>query len=185
MPMMVWLIVGAVALVIAVSVWLNIRRGRRLRRQFGPEYTRVLAQQGDREVTELELKQRLRRRHDLPIRPLHDEARERYAEWMRAIEARFDQDPAEALAEADTLVIHIMRARGYPGEGFDEIVGDISVDDPEAAQEYRSGYTLAVPEDSQRAPSREQLRTALMHYGRLVRRLVGGAGEFVDAEQRA
>jgi hypothetical protein len=78
-----------------------------------------------------------------------------------------------------------MRARGYPGEGFDEIVGDISVDDPEAAQEYRSGYTLAVPEDSQRAPSREQLRTALMHYGRLVRRLVGGAGEFVDAEQRA
>jgi hypothetical protein len=168
-----------VAACIAVSVWLNIRRGRRLRRRFGPEYTRVLAQQGDREVTELELKQRLRRREDLPIRSLPDEARRRYAEWMRTIEERFDEDPAEALAEADTLVIHIMRDRGYPGEGFDEIVGDISVDDPEAAQEYRSGYTLAFPDDPQRAPSREQLRTALMHYRMLVDRLVGGGGAVV------
>jgi hypothetical protein len=178
----IWLVVGAVV-VIAVSVWLNVRRGRRLRRRFGPEYVRVLAQQGDREVTELELKQRLRRRDDLPIRPLPDEVRRRYAEWMRTIEEGFDDDPAEALAEADTLVIHIMRARGYPGEGFDEIVGDISVDDPEAAQQYRSGYTLAVPEDPQRTPSREQLRAALMHYRLLVERLVGEDGAFVgDAE---
>lgn len=178
--MVIWLVVGAVVVVIAVSVWLNIRRGRRLRRRFGPEYARVLAQQGDREVTELELKQRLRRRHDLPIRPLPDEARERYAEWMRAIEDTFDEDPAEALAEAETLVIQFMRARGYPAEGFDEIVGDISVEDPEAAQEYRSGYTLAVPEDPQRAPSREQLRTALMHYRLLVERLVGNESALVE-----
>jgi len=177
--MVIWLVVGAVAACIAVSVWLNIRRGRRLRRRFGPEYARVLAQQGDREVTELELKQRLRRHEDLPIQPLPDEARRRYAEWMRTIVEGFDDDPAEALAEADTLVIHVMRARGYPGEGFDEMVGDISVDDPEAAQEYRSGYTLAVPEDPQRTPSREQLRTALMHYKVLVQRLVGDEGAFL------
>jgi hypothetical protein len=178
--MVIWIIVGAVAACIAVSVGFNIRRGRRLRRQFGPEYTRVLAQQGDREVTELELKQRLRRRQDMPIRPLPDEARERYAQWLAAIEAGFDADPPESLAEADALVIEIMRARGYPGESFSQIVADISVDDPDAAQEYRAGYTLAVSDDPQRAPSREQLRTALMHYKLLVHRLVGDEGAFVQ-----
>ena len=178
--MVIWIVVGVVAACVAVSVLLNMRRGRRLRRRFGPEYARVLAQQGDREVTELELKQRLRRRQDLPIRPLPDEARERYTQWLRAIEAGFDADPAESLAEADALVIEIMRARGYPGESFSQMVADVSVDDPEAAQEYRAGYTLAVPDDPQRAPSREQLRTALMHYERLVERLVGDEGVFAE-----
>jgi hypothetical protein len=184
--MVIWLIVGVVAACVAASVWLNIRRGRRLRRRFGPEYARVLAQQGDREVTELELKQRLRRREDMAIRPLSDEARERYIQWLAAIGAGFDRDPAEALAEADALVIEIMRARGYPGESYSQIVADISVDDPDAAQEYRAGYTLAVPDDPQRAPSREQLRTALMHYKLLVERLVDTAQlqRAVDAKQR-
>jgi hypothetical protein len=178
--MVIWLVVGVVGACVAASVWLNMRRGRRLRRRFGPEYARVLAQQGDREVTELELKQRLRRRQDLPIRPLPDEVRERYTQWLRAIEAGFDADPAESLAEADALVIEIMRARGYPGESFAQMVADVSVADPESTQEYRAGYTLAVPDDSQRAPSREQLRTALMHYERLVERLVGDGGAFVE-----
>ncbi|MGN6379099.1 MAG: hypothetical protein ACTHNU_09130 [Gaiellales bacterium] len=183
--MLIWLGLGALAACIAISVWLNIRRGRRLRRQFGPEYTRVLAQQGDREVTELELQQRLRRREALHISTLSEEARARYLTWLQTIDGAFEADPAAALTEADALVAVIARARGFPAESFEQIVGDISVDDPEAAQEYRAGHTLATRDDQPGGPSREQLRTALMHYRLLIQRLVGEPGGLVNSTSSA
>jgi hypothetical protein len=182
-------ILAGVFLLVIVAVMLsvlhNMRRGRRLRRQFGPEYTRLLAEQGDREVTELELHQRMRRHEELPLRPLSEEARDRYAAWLDEIEGAFDADHDRALAEAETLVVEILRARGYPAETYQQSVADISVDDPEAAFEYRAAFSLVTRESHPGGPSEQQLRTALMHYQTLVHRLLAADEEFASEEWRA
>jgi hypothetical protein len=174
-----------VILAVALSVFRSVRRGRRLRRQFGPEYTRLLAEQGDREVTELELDLRMRRHRELPLRPLSDEANERYLAWLAEIEHSFDADQARALAEAETLVVEILRSRGYPAESYQQSVADISVDDPEAAIEYRAAFSLVARESHPGGPSEQQLRTALMHYRVLVHRLLDTGREFAGEEGRA
>jgi hypothetical protein len=163
---------GLVILCVALSMARQVRRGRRLRRQFGPEYTRLLAEQGDREVIELELDLRMRRHRELPLRPLSDDARRRYAAWLEEIQASFEEDQLRALAEAETLVTEILRSRGYPAESYQQAVADISVDDPDAAFEYRAAFSLVTRESHPGGPSEQQLRTALMHYRQLVERLL-------------
>jgi hypothetical protein len=167
-----------VILVVVLSVLRNIHRGRRLRRTFGPEYTHVLATQGDREVTELELDLRLRRHRELPLRPLSEEARSRYLAWFEEIDAGFEEDQDRALAEAETLVVEILHSRGYPAESYQQSVADISVDDPEAAFEYRAAVSLVTRDTHPSGPSEQQLRTALMHYRTLVQRLLAMGEEF-------
>ena len=174
-----------VIVVVALSVLRNVRRGRRLRRQFGPEYTRLLAEQGDREVTELELDLRMRRHRELPLRPLSAEACGRYTAWLAEIEAGFEEDPERALAEVETLVVEILRSRGYPAETYHQSVADISVGDPEAAFEYRAAFSLVNRETHPAGPSEQQLRTALMHYRTLVRRLLAEGEAFGQPSSRA
>lgn len=177
--------IGAlVILFVAISIVRQVRRGRRLRRHFGPEYTRLLAEQGDREVTELELDQRMRRHRELPLRPLSEEAERRYAAWLEEIEADFESDQGKALAEAETLVVEILRTRGYPAETYQQAVADISVDDPDAAFEYRAAFSLAIRESHPSGPSEQQLRTALMHYRALVRRLLAAGQQEPETEGR-
>ena len=77
-----------------------------------------------------------------------------------------------ALAEAETLVTEILRSRGYPAESYQQAVADISVDDPDAAFEYRAAFSLVTRESHPGGPSEQQLRTALMHYRELVERLL-------------
>jgi hypothetical protein len=174
-----WIVVGVAvvaALGIAWAVVRNVRRGRALRQQFGPEYARVLAEQGDREIAELELEQRRRRRMALEIRPLDADLRGRYTRRLEELQAGFDTRPAEAVSEIDSLVVLIMQALGYPAESFRQSVADISVDHPDAAQEYRAARALATwegPGD----PSAEQLRTAFTHYEALVRELLAGPAD--------
>jgi hypothetical protein len=52
------------------------------------------------------------RRRGSSLRPLPDGARERYAASWRAIEVRFIDSPADAVREADQLVMSLARERG-------------------------------------------------------------------------
>jgi hypothetical protein len=172
-PGVQWLIFGGVVvlLLVAVAVVRNVRRGRALRAQFGPEYQRVLAEQRDIEIAELELEERRRRREALEIHDLPDQERTRYLRWLEALRADLDARPEHAVAEVDTLVVEIMQARGYPAESFSQSVADISVDHPDAAQEYREARALAARE-TPGGRSAELLKTAFMHYEALVRQLL-------------
>jgi len=164
--MPVWeiiVIVGVIAA--AVVAWMLIRRNqsRHLRARFGPEYDRLISEQGSRERVEKELAAREKRISRLQIRSLERPERERFvAEW-RADQARFVDDPAGAVTGADRLIADVMRARGYPVADFDQRVDDISVDHADFVQNYRNARQIADRHKRGEA-STEDLRHAMVYY---------------------
>ena len=59
------------------------------------------------------------------LRDLEPEVRARYAASWRDIEARFIDHPREAVAEADRLVMSLLRERGHPVEDERRMPGDV------------------------------------------------------------
>src|SRR5262249_50304862 len=112
----------------AALVFFGRRRSEHLRRQFGPEYDRVLEERGSRRRAEAELAGREERVRRLDIRPLSPGDRDRFVAGWRAAQALFVDNPAAAIVEAERLIQEVMRARGYPVADFDRRVADISVD---------------------------------------------------------
>ena len=162
----VWVIIGvAAAAVVLLAVLAATRqaRSRRLRRSFGPEYDRTVSDAPTRREAEAALAERERRREQLDIRPLSAGARERYAERWRAVQARFVDDPAGAVDEADGLVTEVMTERGYPMADFEEQADLVSVDHPEVVQNYRSAHTIHERHARGEAGT-EDLRRAMVHY---------------------
>jgi hypothetical protein len=158
----IWLLVAViVVLLCVVGVLLyRQRRSAQLREGFGPEYDRVVEQRGSQRDGEAELRERFDRRRSYDIRPLEPAARDRYAARWRETQARFVDQPASALDEADTLVAEVMRERGYPVEDFDQQADDVSVDHPEVVEHYRKAHAI----QSAREASTEELRQGLVHY---------------------
>jgi hypothetical protein len=126
-------LVIAIVVIIVVAVaaglyYMRENRRRQLRERFGPEYDRAVAESGDPGRAEKQLQERVRKHKELEIRDLDPEARNRYAESWRVIQARFVDDPRSALREADILVTTVMGERGYPTEGFEQQADVVSVD---------------------------------------------------------
>jgi hypothetical protein len=149
----------AAIVVLAVVVWraLAARRTRTLQQQFGPEYERTVGRTDDRREAEAELAARAKRREELDIRPLTTAARERYLEEWQRVQARFVDDPAGAVREADLLIESVMRERGYPVDDFQQRAADISVDHPHVVENYREANRL-------RGGDTEAQRQAMVHY---------------------
>ena len=80
-----------------------------------PEYDRELEKAGGRREAERELAEREKRHDELELRPLSDDARERYIEEWQATQARFVDDPTGAVSEADDLVQRVMRESWLSG----------------------------------------------------------------------
>jgi cytoskeletal protein RodZ len=174
MDPVVWIIIAVVAvLVIGALVWfaMNNRRTEQLREQFGPEYDRTLEQTGDRRDAESELAERRARRESLEIRPLDSASRQRYADQWRDVQARFVDEPAAALTQANGLVIMVMRDRGYPTDDFEQRAADISVDHPQVVENYRAANAISERVDSDQA-STEDMRQGLVHYRSLFAELL-------------
>jgi hypothetical protein len=167
----IWLLVVVIVVLLCLVGYLAYRQQRsaRLREGFGPEYDRVVRERGDRGAAENELAQRRERRRRFDIRPLEPAARERFAERWRTTQAEFVDQPASALAEADTLVAEVMRERGYPVEDFEQQAADVSVDHPEVVEHYRAAHAV----QADRGASTEDLRQALVHYRALFDELLG------------
>ena len=166
-------VVVALFVVVATIIILNRRRTERLRKQFGPEYDRTVAELGGkRGKAEDRLAERSERVQKLAIRPLSSTERARYVDEWGRVQAHFVDAPAGAVTEADQLLGDVMAACGYPVGEFEQRAADISVDHPVVAQNYRAAHEIALRQASGRATT-EDLRRAMIHYRALFEDLVG------------
>jgi len=165
------IVVAVVAL--AALAWMVYRKQRteQLRGRFGPEYDRLVEDQGSRRRAEHELDKRQRRVDRLPLRPLSQERRSRYAAMWNDQQARFVDEPEVAVHEADHLVEEVMKERGYPVGEFDQRVADVSVDHPRVVENYRTAHQIFV--DHRRGDTNtEDLRRAMIYFRDLFRELL-------------
>jgi hypothetical protein len=168
-----WITIAVVAIiVVAIGVFvLSQRRRQQLREHFGPEYQRLLSEQGDRGRAERILSQREERVKKLDIRPLPDTAREEFLSGWRKVQTRFVDDPRGAVTDADDLIGQAMEARGYPVGDFEQRAADVSVEHPQPVIDYRIAHEIARQKDV----TTEDLRQAMVRYRSLFAELVGDA----------
>ena len=162
-PRIVIGVLVVVAVVVVAFVLSQKRRTDQLRGKFGPEYERLVREQGDPRRAESELNSRVERVKALHIKPLSPEHRSRFADAWRSDQARFVDDPKGAVVEADRLVADLMQVRGYPVGDFEQRAADVSVDHPHVVQNYRVAHDIAVRQQRGEA-STEDLRKAMVHY---------------------
>jgi hypothetical protein len=170
---MTWiLVVLAIVVVLVIGlVAISQLRSRSLKQKFGPEYDRLVDEEGDRRSAEAELRGRVKRRGSLQISDLEPAAREAYAEqWLKA-QQRFIDEPGQTVAEADGLVQTVMRERGYPVDDFDERIEMMSVDHPQLVDNYRSAHAIQLRSEQQEA-STDDLREAFQRYRALFSELL-------------
>jgi len=177
-------IIVVILVVVALLAGLSaVNRRRRLRDRFGPEYDRAVSEHGRREA-EAELAERERRVRHLDIKPLSPTARAQYASEWTAVQEQFVDAPQSAVTGAQTLVTAVMKDRGYPTEGFDQIVADLSVEHAATLDHFRAAHDI-----SQRAASgtasTEELRQAMIHYRALFTELLGQPGNSARDAQAA
>ncbi len=162
-----------IALAFGALVWLRRRTHRhRMEKRFGPEYERLVAEMGSRKRAEARLFERERRVASYDIRPLPEQDRARYLRVWRSVQAKFVDDPADAIAKADQLLTEAMADRGYPMADFDRRSADLSVHYPIVVQNYRAAHDTALRQRDGKA-STEDLRQAMIHYRSLFTELVG------------
>ncbi|HET9944952.1 MAG TPA: hypothetical protein VFR56_04825 [Actinomycetes bacterium] len=152
-----------VVLVVAVLALRPLLRRRRLQERFGPEYHRAVETHGDRSKAERDLVERERRYKELDLRPLSPEARERYGTQWTGVQARFVDAPEATVAEADRLVTALMADRGYPTEGYEQQLADLSVEHSTTLEHYRAAHDIQ-QRSSEGQASTEDLRNAMVHY---------------------
>jgi hypothetical protein len=163
---MIWVLVAVIVVLLVVIAALVARqqRSRRLKENFGPEYSRVVAERGDQRSAERELADRRRRMDRFEIRSLEPAARERYLDRWKGAQRLFVDEPAAAAGEAHVLVQQVMQDRGYPvDDDFEQRAADISVEHPNVVENYRAANAISVRAHSGRATT-EQLRQSMVHF---------------------
>lgn len=167
----VWVVAAVVVVVLLAAFWIVSQQRRRahLRERFGPEYERVVSEEGDQGRADRVLSEREERVKKLDIRPLPAAAREDFVARWRQVQARFVDDPRGATGDADALIGDAMKARGYPVGDFEQRAADISVEHPDVVTDYRAAHGVAM----RREASTEELRRAMVRYRSLFEDLVG------------
>lgn len=168
------IVIAIVAIIIIAAVAFVTSRRRRsenLRKKFGPEYDRVVKQEGDARKAEGVLDIRTKRRENFNIHPLSAGDRSSYAVRWNEVQARFVDDPRGAVAVADALVTDVMQARGYPIGDFEQRAADLSVDYPVVVDNYRAAHQIALRHGAGQA-STEDLRQSMVHYRALFQELL-------------
>jgi len=158
-------------------VWFLVQQRRRrheteeLRELFGPEYDRTVDNYGEQKEAERELAARQERVQQLRIRPLSETQSSRYARQWREVQARFVDDPEQAIADGDRLVVEVMQTRGYPMVEFEQRAADVSVDHPHVVDHYRAAHDIA-GRSARGETDTEDLRQAMVHYRALFEDLI-------------
>ncbi|SCG44431.1 hypothetical protein [Micromonospora halophytica] len=167
-------VVVLVVLVVAALVAVAVVAGRRraLKRRFGPEYDRAVAEQDSRTAAERELRDRERRHAELELTPLAPDARARYAAAWEELQVRFVDSPAETVGDADELVSRLIADRGYPGGDFSDQIAHLSVEHARTLAHYRDAHEIRLRNERGEA-STEELRQAVVHYRALFADLLG------------
>jgi len=172
---LMFLVMTIVAIALALWMYLLMYKTRKLRDRFGPEYDRTLQREhGQTRRAETLLDERQKRVGKLNLRPLSPEERERFiAEW-RTVQARFVDDPAGAVVQADAVVNRALQAHNYPAADFEQRAADISVEYPDVVEKYRIAHQIATSDPSHTI-STEDLRRAMQDYRSLFEELVEAA----------
>ncbi|MER5903314.1 hypothetical protein OG568_42630 [Streptomyces sp. NBC_01450] len=157
---------------VAVSL---MRRRRHLRDRFGPEYERTVEESDGRRTAERELREREKRHDALDIKPLPPVSRDRYTREWSSVQEEFVDRPQDAVHDADRLVTSLMHDRGYPTEGFEQQMKDLSVEHGRTLEHYRAAHEVESLSDRSRATT-EQLRGAMVHYRALFDELLTDGG---------
>jgi len=167
-----------VLLVVALALWaVRQRRTASLRQRFGGEYDRAVDRAGSRREAEQGLTEIARRRDALELHPLSAAQRHSWTEQWGAVQARFVDAPAEAVADARDLLPALMRERGYPVEDFDSRAALLAADHPVVVGEYRAAEDAYRRHEASGGSSTESLRQALVHYRALFEALVSPDGD--------
>jgi hypothetical protein len=161
------IVIGAVA-----AVAYSAARRRRLQQRFGPEYDRAVTEHDSKLKAEAELARRERRVSKLDIKPLEPAARARYAQEWATIQEQFVDAPQGAVAQAQSLVVAVMRERGYPTDDQDQLMADLSVEHAAFLDHYRAASAIS-EQATAGSPSTEDLRQAMIHYRALFKDLLG------------
>ena len=187
MPTWEWILIAAVAIVVAVAAIVAISmvsfriRTKRLKQHYGGEYERLVSETGSEKGAVRELTTRERKRGKLDIVPLTPSALSDFSARWQQVQAGFVDDPASAVGVADRLVTEVMRERGYPVDDFDRRAADISVDHPQIVDNYRAAHGIHV---SRQQANTEQQREAFVHYRALFEKLLETPTD-KDASQEA
>ena len=171
--MMVAIVVVAVVVVVAAWIVFRRRKTAALRARFGPEYDHVLHSARTPAEAERELLNRQSRVEKFAIRPLSREDADRFSTAWRNVQAKFVDDPKNAVIEADHLIADVMRSRGYPVDDPNRVIDDLSVDHAHVINHYRAGREIVVRHEQGQA-STEDLRQAMVHFRALFDELVAG-----------
>jgi len=166
------LVISLVAIAFALWALMEVRKTRRLRLKFGPEYDRALQSERDARHAEANLEKREKRVSKYNIRLLNPGEKERFAERWRAVQERFVDNPRIAVAEADRLIDEAMKARGYPISDFEAQAADLSVDYPVVVEHYRAAHEIDLRQNGGRANT-EDLRRAMQQYRALFEEVIG------------
>ncbi|WP_199431286.1 hypothetical protein [Qaidamihabitans albus] len=181
--LVVVIVIAAVA-VIGVVAWLAYqeRQRQRLRQRFGAEYDRTVERHGSRRAAHRDLAHREQRHSKLDIRPLSPSARERYVQQWALIQEEFVDRPARAVGEADRLLVEAMAERGYPTDGYDQQVADLSVRHARTLENYRKAHST-MREHERTEASTEALRDAMVRYRTVFEDLIeDDAGDPVEED---
>ena len=168
-------IVVIAALVIIGGLWyLNSQKSKSetLRRDFGPEYDRTLENTGSRKDAERELEERRKRVEGLKLRELSRDEQVQFAEEWRGIEARFIDDPAGTLDDADRTARKVMVEIGYPMTDAEQQAADLSVNHAGVVEHYRTAHV--VMQKGGEADT-EEIRQAMVHYRSVIDELLPNA----------
>jgi hypothetical protein len=172
MVIVIAVLVIAIIVIAAIAyVYSRRRRSLQIQQRFGPEYDRVVKQEGDPRKAEGVLEFRQKRREKYKIHPLSPADRSSFAVRWNEVQARFVDDPRGAVTVADSLVTDVMQARGYPIGEFDQRAEDLSVDYPRIVENYRAAREIALRHGAGKA-STEDLRQAMVHYRVLFQELL-------------
>jgi hypothetical protein len=177
-----------VGIIVALAVvgglfWyaLTRRRTDALQTQYGPEYERTVSSIGSRHAAEAELVKRQERVEHFDIRPLIAEQRELFGQQWRDVQGMFVDDPGRAVTQADTLVMEVMRTRGYPVANFDQRAADLSVHHAAFVENYRAARDIAA-RHRRGAATTEELRRAMVYYRELFEDLLEAEGTPTDRQ---
>jgi hypothetical protein len=166
--------IALIVALVVVALSLLTRR-RSLRERFGPEYERTVEGADSQFAAERELSERARRHDQLDIKPLPASARDRFAQDWDGVQREFVDRPEDAVHDADRLVTSLMHERGYPTEGFEQQMKDLSVEHGSTLEHYRAAHEVETLSTHKQATT-EQLRGAMVHYRALFDELLSDGG---------
>jgi hypothetical protein len=161
---------ATLAIIFAVCALLEVRKTRRLRSKFGPEYDRAVQNERGLRDAQINLERREKRVSRYKIRSLSPRETSHFAQEWRVVQEHFVDNPRKAVAEADQLIDEAMKSRGYPVTDFEAQASDLSVDYPMVVEHYRAAHEI--DQNGERADT-EELRKAMQHYHVLFGQIIG------------